>query len=62
MQNEGLNKNISHKKDGMFFKGQKVLYKGANAQILHVKPVLVIKLLKKNQVVCGNVYEDVRPM
>jgi hypothetical protein len=60
MKNENLPKESFVRKVD-FHQGEKVLYKGEEAIVLHVEPVFVVKLLCMNKVVCGNVLEDVRP-
>ena len=60
MKNENLPKE-SYISKADFHQGEKVIYKGEEAIVLNVKPVFIVKLLGRNQVVCGNVLEDVRP-
>ena len=48
--------------DGMYHKGQQIIYKGEEAEVLAVTPVFVIKVTGKNQVVCGNMLNDVSPL
>ncbi len=36
------------------WKGQRILYKGAEALIVDVQPVLIIKIREKNTIICGN--------
>jgi hypothetical protein len=38
-----------------FQKGQTILYKGDEAKIIDVVPMLTIKLKSKNQIICGDV-------
>jgi hypothetical protein len=40
-------------------KGQKVLYEGEEAEVLSVRPVLIIKIKAKKRVICGNLYKDI---
>ena len=61
MDNENLHKENSIRK-GDFHKGQKLIYKGAEAIVLDVNPVFVIKIIGNHQVVCGNILDDVRPL
>ena len=42
-----------------FHKGQRIIYKGEKAEVLGVNPVFVIKVTAKNQVVAGNILDDV---
>jgi hypothetical protein len=52
----------SGKTDQTYFKGQCILYKGAEAMILDVHPVLTIKIQGKNKIICGNaILNDVGP-
>jgi hypothetical protein len=48
-------KEYSMKTDETFQKGQYVLYKGEEAKILGVKPLVTIKIENKNQIICGDV-------
>ena len=41
--------------------GENILYRGEEAIVLDVKPVLMVKLLSKDQVICGHIQKDVRP-
>lgn len=52
----------SIKTDGMYHKGQQIIYKGEEAEVLAVTPVFVVKVTGKNQVVCGNILNDVSPL
>jgi hypothetical protein len=58
MDDETLHKENSIRK-GDFHRGQKLIYKGEEAEVLGVNPVFVIKVTGKNQVVCGNILDDV---
>ena len=49
------------KSDRIFSKGEKVLYKGQEASVVEVKPVLTIRIKGEVHVVCGNILKDVRP-
>ncbi len=52
----------SMKTDGTFQKGQYIFYKGDEAKILGVKPVVTIKIENKNQIICGDVViKDICP-
>lgn len=44
-----------------YHRGQLILYKGEDAQVLEVKPVFTIRIKGKSHVVCGNIFNDVRP-
>ena len=46
----------------MYYKGQQIIYKGEEAEVLAVTPVFIIKVIGKNQVVCGNILNDVSPL
>ena len=48
-------KEYSMMTDETFQKGQNILYRGDEATILDVKPVLTIKLESKHQIICGDV-------
>ena len=45
----------------MYQKGQKIIYRGQEANILEVKPVFTIRIKGKGHVVCGNIVNDVSP-
>jgi hypothetical protein len=42
-------------------KGQHIFYKGEDAQVLEVKPVFIIRIKGTSHVICGNIFNDVRP-
>jgi selenophosphate synthetase-related protein len=44
-----------------YHKGQKILYKGEDAHVIEVEPVLTISLDGKYHVICGNISDEVRP-
>ena len=43
-----------------FQKGQRILYKGKEAIVLEVEPVITIQVIGKNQIICGNIMDDIR--
>lgn len=47
--------------DRIYHKGQKVIYRGQEANIVALKPVLTIRIKGKGHVVCGNILRDVTP-
>ena len=49
------------KSDRIFRKGEKVIYKGQEASVVEVKPVLTIRIKGEVHVVCGNILKDVKP-
>jgi hypothetical protein len=49
------------KNDRIFRKGEKVIYKGQEASVVEVKPVLTIRIKGEVHVVCGHIQEDVKP-
>jgi len=49
-----------HKRE-MYHKGQRVIYKGEEAEIINVSPVFTIKMVGRCKVVCGNIYSEVFP-
>lgn len=62
MHDNQLNEIISNKKDQIFYKGQSIIYHGKTASVLSVRPVFVIKIKDKPQVICGNhLLNDVSP-
>ena len=49
-------------KDYIFHKGQRVIYQGEEANVINVRPVFIIKIKDKNQVICGDhLLDDVCP-
>ena len=62
MGNINLGRVHSKKTDGMYQKGQRIIYKGEEAEVLAITPVFVIKVTGKNRVVCGNILIDVSPL
>ena len=49
------------KSDRKFRKGETVIYKGQEASVVEIKPVLTIRIKGEVHVVCGNILKDVRP-
>jgi len=49
------------KANELYHRGQLIVYKGEDAQVLEVKPVFTIRIKGKSHVVCGNIFNDVRP-
>jgi hypothetical protein len=49
------------KRDMILHKGEKVIYKGQEASVVEVKPVLTIRIKGEVHVVCGNILKDVKP-
>jgi hypothetical protein len=45
----------------LYHRGQYIVYKGEEAQVLEVKPVFTISIKGKSHVICGNIFNDVRP-
>ena len=62
MDSNNLGKIHSIKTNELYHKGQQIIYKGEEAEVLGVNPVFVIKVTGKNQVVCGNILDDVSPL
>ena len=44
--------------NGIFQKGQNILYEGEKAKVISIKPILVIKT--KDRVVCGYIQKRIR--
>ena len=42
-------------------KGQRILFKGEEAIVLEVEPVITIQVIGKNHIVCGNIMDDISP-
>jgi hypothetical protein len=53
-------KEVTFKNDRVFRKGEQVLYKGQEASVVEVKPVLTIRIKGEVHVVCGNILNDVK--
>ena len=49
------------KADQLYRPGQHIIYKGEDARILEVKPVFTIRISGKSHVICGNIFQDVKP-
>lgn len=49
------------KADQLYRRGQHVFYKGEDARVLEVKPVFTIRISGKSHVICGNIFQDVKP-
>lgn len=49
------------KADQLYRRGQHIMYKGEDAQVLEVKPVFTIRISGKSHVICGNIFKDVKP-
>jgi hypothetical protein len=42
-------------------KGQRILFKGEEAIVLEVEPVITIQVLGENHIACGNIIDDMSP-
>ena len=40
-------------------KGQRILFKGEEAIVLDVEPVITVQVIGKNQIICGNIMDDI---
>jgi hypothetical protein len=47
--------------DQLYRRGQHIIYKGEDAQVLEVKPVFTIRISGRSHVICGNIFQDVQP-
>ena len=56
----GINKSAARANEP-FHKGQKILYKGEDAHVIEVEPVLTIRIDDKYHVICGNLLDEIRP-
>lgn len=61
MDDDGEVKKCEAKTNELFHRGQLIVYKGEDAQVLEVKPVFTIRIKGKSHVICGNIVNDVRP-
>jgi hypothetical protein len=48
----------SYPTNGIFQKGQTILYEGEKAKVISIKPILVIKT--KDRIVCGYIQKRIR--
>lgn len=44
-----------------YHKGQRILYKGKEAVVLEAEPVITVQVIDKNQIICGNIMDDIKP-
>jgi selenophosphate synthetase-related protein len=56
----GINKSAVRVNE-TYHKGQKILYKGEDAHVIEVEPVLTISIDGKYHINCGNISDEVRP-
>ena len=61
MYGKFFKKTMTLRKGRNVCKGQKIFYKGEEARVIDVNPVVVIKILSKNELVCGNILKDIIP-
>jgi hypothetical protein len=54
-------KDSAIKEHQLYHRGQHIVYKGEDAQVLEIKPVFTISIKGKSHVICGNIFNDVRP-
>ena len=54
MHNKNLHENNSDREDCIFYKGQIIYYKGREASVLNVRPVLIIRLKDTYEIICGD--------
>ncbi len=47
--------------DLLYRRGQHIMYKGEDAQVLEVRPVFTIRISGRSHVICGNIFNDVKP-
>jgi len=59
MDDENRHKEYFIKGKKHFHRRQQIIYKGEKAEVLGLNPVFTIKITGKNQVVCGNIIDDV---
>ena len=48
-------KGISQDKIENLHEGQKIIYNGKEAFVIKIKPVIVLKIKGKSEVICGNI-------
>ena len=44
-----------------FYRGQRVIYQGREAQVINVTPVLTIRIEGKHEIICGNIVNELIP-
>lgn len=49
------------KADTLYRRGEHIFYKGADARILEVHPVFTIRISGTSHVICGNIFQDIKP-
>jgi hypothetical protein len=50
------------KTNELYHKGQHIVYKGEDAEVLEVKPIFTIRVIGVCHVICGNILrDDIRP-
>ena len=59
MNNVYSYKNTPSSKITNLHEGQKIIYNGQEAFVIKVKPVIVLKIKDKNEIICGNVLHRV---
>ena len=57
--NREISKSAS-KGDEPYHKGERIFYKGEEAQIIEVKPIFTIKIKDKSHLICGNILDEIR--
>ena len=62
MYRKFLKKNIAARTAQYVCKGQKIFYRGEEARVIDVTPVVVIKIKSKNELVCRNILKDICPL
>jgi hypothetical protein len=45
-----------------YYKGQRILYKGEQAQVIELKPFFTIRVDGKSHLICGDIFDDARTL
>jgi hypothetical protein len=53
--------NQPDKEKETYQKGQRILYNGEEAIVLEVEPILTVQITGNNQIVCGNIMNEIIP-
>ena len=61
MEKKGMVKGSAINEEGLFFKGQRVIYQGREAKVININPVFTIRIEGKNEIICGNIANELIP-
>ena len=58
MEKEGMVKGRAINEDVSFYRGQRVIYQGREAKVINVNPVFTIRIEGKDEIICGNIANE----